>query len=116
MSYASWANEQPKSLPITQEAAPLTTDPTGVVSIRGTRVTLDTVVYAFREGASAEEIACRYPSLNLPDAYAVIAYYLHHQRVVDEYLVEREREAEEVRDSNQDRFPNGGVRERLLAR
>jgi len=49
------------SLPITQEAAPLTTDPAGLVRVRGSRVTLDTVVYAFREGASAEEIACRYP-------------------------------------------------------
>jgi len=104
------------SLPMTQEAAPLSTDPAGVVRVRGTRVTLGTVVYAFREGASAEEIACRYPSLNLPEVYAVIAYYLHHQGVVDDYLVERESEAEEVRDSNQDRFPNGGVRERLLAR
>ena len=102
--------------PITQEAAPLTTDPTGVVRVRGTRVTLDTVVYAFREGASAEEIVSRYPSLNLPDVYAVIAYDLHHQGVVDQYLVEREREAEEVRQCNQARFPSGGVRERLLAR
>lgn len=38
-------------------------DADGVVRVAGTRVTLDTVVAAFEEGATAEEIAQQYPSL-----------------------------------------------------
>jgi uncharacterized protein (DUF433 family) len=53
-----------------------------------TRVTLDTVVAAFREGATAEEIAQQYPSLTLAATYATIAYYLNHQAEIDTYLRE----------------------------
>lgn len=103
-------------LSITAEPAPLTTDPRGVVKVGGTRVTLDTVVYAFQEGASAEEIVCRYPTLELADVYATITYYLRHQSAVETYLSEREKRAEGVRRQNEMRFPPSGVRERLLAR
>jgi uncharacterized protein (DUF433 family) len=48
---------------------PLVTDATGVVRISETRVTLDTVVTAFLEGAIAEEIREQYPSLQLSDIY-----------------------------------------------
>ena len=48
------------------------------------------VVYAFNQGASAEEILQQYPSLALSDIYATISYYLQHRRSVDEYLKERQ--------------------------
>jgi hypothetical protein len=53
------------SLIVIAQPAPLTTDPEGVVRISATRVTLDTVVAAFQEGATAEEISQQYPSLQL---------------------------------------------------
>ena len=81
-----------------------------------TRVPLDAVVAAFREGATAEEIAQQYPSLRLAAVYAVIGYYLRHQREVDDYLHERQQQAAEVRRSNEARFDPAGVRDRLLAR
>jgi uncharacterized protein (DUF433 family) len=67
------------SLVIVDIPVPLKTDVDGVVRVGNTRVTLDTVVDAFREGATAEEIVSRYPSLLLADVYAVIGYYLQQQ-------------------------------------
>ena len=81
-----------------------------------TRVTLDSVVYAFNDGATAEEIAYRYPSLDLVDIYATIAYYLQNRSAVDEYLLRREAESRTVREANESRFDPSGLRERLLAR
>ena len=73
-------------LVIAAEPIPLEADVDGVVRVGGTRVTLDTVVIAFMEGATAEEILYQYPSLNLADVYAVIAYYLQRRSEVEAYL------------------------------
>jgi uncharacterized protein (DUF433 family) len=103
-------------LEIAPEPVPLTTDRDGVVRVGSTRVPLDTVVAAFHTGATAEEIAEQYPTLDLVDIYAVIAYYLRHRGEVEEYLRVRERDAVEVRAENEARFDPVGIRERLLAR
>lgn len=101
---------------IPPEPVPLSTDADGVVRIGGTRVTLDTVVTAFREGATAETIAEQYPSLQLDQVYTVIGYYIRHQDEVNEYLEQRRQAAARVRQENEARFPPVGIRERLLAR
>ena len=98
------------------ESIPIETDKDGVARIGGTRVTLDTVVGAFKDGATAEEIAQRYPSLDLADVYAVITYYLRQQDTVKAYLRERQQRAEQVRQENEARFDPQGIRARLLAR
>jgi uncharacterized protein (DUF433 family) len=103
-------------LSIAPEAAPLTTGEDGVVRICKSRVTLDTVVYAFNDGANAEEILERYPSLQLADVYSVIGYYLRHRAEVDAYLKDRKAFRSEVRRENESRFPSTGLRERLIAR
>jgi uncharacterized protein (DUF433 family) len=46
--------------------------------VRGTWVTLETVLAAFAEGATAAVIAQRYPSIPLADVYQVIGYGLRH--------------------------------------
>lgn len=104
------------TLPLMVDPLPLHTDRDGVIRVGGTRVTLDTVVYAFNEGFTAEEISLQYPSLELADIYSVISYYLHHRGEVDSYLEEREREAEEIRQKIEARIDSRGIRERLLAR
>lgn len=98
------------------ENIPLQTDPEGVVRIGGTRVTLDTIVYAFCDGATAEEIAQQYPALKLADVYCVIGYYLRRTTEVDAYLQERRSDAETLRQQNESRFDPSKVRARLLAR
>lgn len=100
-----------RSLPV-----PLEMDREGVIRVSGTRVTLDSVISAFDRGATPEEIASQYPTVPLPDVYAVIAYYLSHRGEVEEYLDGRRREAARVRAENERRFPPHGVRERLMAR
>jgi uncharacterized protein (DUF433 family) len=104
------------SLMVSPEPVPLAADRDGVMRVGGTRVTLDTVVVALREGATAEEIAQQYPSLRLADVYAVIGYYLRHQQEIDDHLQGRQQRAAEARRSNEAQFDPAGVRDRLLAR
>jgi uncharacterized protein (DUF433 family) len=98
------------------ETIPLSVDRDGVVRVSNTRVTLDTIVYAFNEGFSAEEIAQQYPSVPLADVYYVIGYYLKQSSEVDAYLNKRQLQAEKVRRQNESKFPSLGIRERLFAR
>ena len=60
--------------------------------VAGTRVSLDSIVYEFRTGASAESIAQSYPVLRLEEVYGGIAFYLANQREIDEYLKTSEEE------------------------
>lgn len=96
--------------------APIRTDADGVVRIAASRVTLDTLIGAFQDGSTPEEIATRYPSLSLADVYAVIAHYLSHRAEIDAYLGERRAEAEAVRRDVEQRQGMVHVRDRLLAR
>jgi len=48
------------TLTITTETVPLVTDVDGVIRVGKTRVTLDTVISAFLDGATAEEITHQY--------------------------------------------------------
>ena len=52
---------------------PLFTDPHGAIRVRGTLVTLDTIVTAFHAGATVEEIAQKFPTVPLADVYQIIA-------------------------------------------
>ena len=100
----------------TPEVVPLAVDAAGVMHIGKTRVTLDSVIAAFADGAAAEEIAQQYPSLHLADVYSVIGYYLRHTAEVEAYLQQRRVQRDAVRQQNEARFDPHGVRERLLAR
>ena len=104
------------SIEIGTQAPPLQVDADGVVRVGGTRVTLDSVVTAFRNGATAEEIAQQFTTLALADVYAVIGYYLGHQDDVERYLASRQEHADRVRAENESRFENKGIRARLVAR
>jgi uncharacterized protein (DUF433 family) len=104
------------TLAIAIETAPIETDTHGVVRVAKTRVTLDTVVTAFLEGCTPEEIREQYPSLQLSDIYLVIGYYLRHRDEVYTYLVERQRQADAIQQEAEQRFNPVGIRDRLLAR
>jgi uncharacterized protein (DUF433 family) len=104
------------TLAIVADPVPLQANEDGVILVGKTRVTLDTVVAVFNQGTTAEEIVYRYPSLNLADVYATIAFYLRHQSEVKSYLQQRRQQAQEIRAMNQSRFDPQGLRDRLLAR
>lgn len=64
----------------------INTNEHGVMRIQDTRVTLDSVVYAFLEGLSPESIRARFPVLTLEQVYGAITYYLAHQEEIEAYL------------------------------
>ncbi len=106
----------PVALIIADTPVPLAADAHGVLRVAGTRVTLDSVIASFRAGATAEEIALQYPSVNLTAIYATLTFYLRQREEVETYLREREQQDAAVRQEIQARFPSAGIRERLLAR
>lgn len=101
---------------VVTDPIPLYMNRDGVLLIGDTRVTFDTVVGAFTDGATPEEIVQQYPSLDLADIYAVLGYYLRHQAEVEVYLHRRQQHVQQVRQQNEARFPRAGIRDRLLAR
>ncbi len=98
------------------EPMPLVKGADGVIRVSGTRVALETLVAAFSEGASAEEIAEQYPSVALADVYHVIGYYLRHSAELESYFAQRQRAGGEARRVNELSSPPDGIRDRLLAR
>jgi len=104
------------ALLIETQPVPLAIDADGVVRVGNTRVTLDTVIAAFLEGATAEEIAHQYPSLNLPDIYSVIGYYLKNRFEVDKYLEARKKRGKAIREQNATRYGSDSVRKHLTKR
>lgn len=69
----------------------------GAYRISGTRVSLDSVVYAWLNGLSPESIVDSYSALTLEQVYGALAYYLAHHEEVDEYLRQGEAAFEAVR-------------------
>jgi len=104
------------ALPFAAMPVPLKADSNGVVRVGGTRVTLDTIVLNFRNGATPEQIAQDYDAVSLSDIYATVTYYLHHQKEVDQYLADRERQSQELIRQSPSLYNTAGLRERLLAR
>ena len=60
--------------------------------VAGTRVSLDSIVYAFRGGESSESIRQNFSTLSLEQVYGAIAFYLANQAAVDQNIVEGEAE------------------------
>lgn len=100
------------SIVLESEKVPLEITPDGVIRITGSRVTLDTVVALFRQGASAEEIVVRFDTLDLGDVYSIIAYYLHHRDEVERYVQEGRERSAVVRQQVEARQGVQAIRER----
>jgi uncharacterized protein (DUF433 family) len=100
----------------TTAIVPLFTDPDGAIRVEGTRVLLDVIIVAFKDGATPEEIAQQFPSVALPDIYQIIAYFLTHEPEINAYLSKRQAEAAELQRGIEARFNQIGIRARLLAR
>jgi uncharacterized protein (DUF433 family) len=59
-----------------------------------TRVSLDSLVYLFHEGMSAESMVESYPALTLERVHGALAFYLANQKEIDAYLADGRRAAE----------------------
>jgi uncharacterized protein (DUF433 family) len=105
------------TLPLEKKHIPLTMTPEGVIRVARTRVTLDTVMTAFKSGSTTEDVVDSYPSLTLADVHTVLSYYGRHQAEVEAYLAKRHVQREATRRESEARFGNGReLKERLLAR
>src|SRR5436305_14838127 len=74
--------------------------------ISGKRISLDSVVYEFRNGAAPESILRSFPLLTLEEIYGAITFYLSHQEQIDAYLREGEIEFERQRQREREADPS----------
>lgn len=88
----------------------------GVIRIGASRVSLDSVVIAFKQGYSPEEIALDFDSLTLGEVYSAINHYLQNREEIENYLKERARQSEEIRTDVETRFDPASIRDSLLVR
>src|SRR5215472_4123636 len=80
--------------------------------VAGTRISLDSIVHAFRRGDSPETVCQNFELLRLEEVYGAIAYYLANQAAVDAYLIRQNDKWAEGRRSAET-LP-AGLRERLM--
>jgi uncharacterized protein (DUF433 family) len=99
---------------------PLVVTEQGTIRIKGSRVSLDSIVHHFKLGATAEQIVQSFPSLSLGDVYSSIAYYLTHRQEIEMYLEEQNVTADNLQDqleSNPDyQAEIAELRSRILGR
>ena len=100
----------------TTQSVPMIKGDDGVIRIKGSRVTLDSVVWAFQQGATAEQIQEDFPSLALREIYGVIAYYLEHPAAVEAYLAEQKQQAVQTRHEIETGQDSASLRQRLRQR
>ena len=95
---------------------PLRTDAHGAIRIGQTRVTLDTLINFYLQGESPEDLHAGFPTIPLPDIYAVIAYFLANRAEVDVYLQQRQAEADRIQREIEAQYPPKVTRAELQAR
>ena len=77
----------------------------GAYRITGTRISLDSVVYAFLNGQTPESIAQSFPALTLEQVYGAITFYLAHRADIDAYLEQGEAEFAALRQAAREADP-----------
>ena len=65
--------------------------------IAGTRISLDSIIHPFKNGASPEAILRSFPLIgSLERVYGAITFYLANREAVEVYLSEQERLSQEL--------------------
>lgn len=64
--------------------------------IPGSRVSLDSIIHNFLQGASPEAIRENFPTLSLAQVYGAIAFYLNHPEECEAYLRKQKTRWEEL--------------------
>jgi uncharacterized protein (DUF433 family) len=96
---------------------PLRQEEDGSIRVGKTRVLFVLVIRAYQQGLEPPAIVSRYPTLELADVYAVLAYYLRHQDEVHAYLSDWEEGAETIRKKLEDAgMSRAGLKEEFEAR
>jgi uncharacterized protein (DUF433 family) len=79
--------------------------------LTGSRVSLESVICLFLDGASPETIVDEFPTLSLEQVYGAVTFYLANRAKIDAYLSETDKLWEKARKS-QSPIP-APLRERL---
>jgi len=95
---------------------PIYPDRNGVLRVGNTRVSLLSVLAAFDRGDTPEQIVHSFPALALSQVYAVVTYYLMHREELDTWMEDERKSEERIQEETEKRFPQDGIRERLLKR
>lgn len=67
------------------------------------RISLESVIFAFLDGLSPETIAAEcYPTLSLEQVYGVITYYLSNRSEIDGYLSQMKKDFQDFAETNSD--------------
>jgi uncharacterized protein (DUF433 family) len=99
------------------DPVPLRDDGRGGLRVGECLFPLDVLLREYEQGADPESMVHAYPVLELPDVYAVIAYYLRHKDELDAYCKRREAEAAELRQKIEaTQMGQDSLRAKLLAR
>lgn len=77
----------------------------GTYFVVGTRVSLDSIVYAFLRGESPEGIIECFPVLTLEQAYGALTYYLGNREAIDRYLLKNKADFEQMRTESKRKHP-----------
>ena len=80
--------------------------------VAGARISLDSIVHAFRLGESPETICQNFELLRLEEVYGAIAHYLANQAEIDAYLIRQDEKSAEGK-RNSEPLP-ADLRERLM--
>lgn len=80
-----------------------------MIRVGQTRVTLESVIGLFEQGATAEEIALRFDALDLHGVYATLGYYLGHRPQLQTYLDRQQRNSLAARHEAESRSPGKAI-------
>lgn len=101
---------------MTPDPLPLRADESGTIRVGGTRVTLESVIADYQQGATPEKIVEDFDVLKVADVYYVIGYYLRHREEVDRYIQHQRDENARLRAEWEAKYPPKVTKADLLAR
>ena len=88
----------------------------GAVRVRGSRVTLETIVHRMQMGYTAEEINDSFPTVSVTQIQEILAWYYDNKTHADEYLQEIEEEGQRLQQWAESQPGYKERREELLRR
>src|SRR5690349_4693341 len=93
---------------------PLSVDKDGTIRVSHTRVTLRTLLTAYKQGATPEQIAQEFTTLKLANVYLILGYYLEHEAEIDTYLSAQDQRATDLRRQSDATFHKTALYKRLM--
>ncbi len=92
---------------------PLRLDEAGRWRVGNTRIPIETVIIAFQQGSSPEQIVENFDVLQLAHVYQIVGYYLEHQAELDNYMTQYVAEGDAIRHQMEALYPPISKEERI---